>query len=204
MSVQSLPQDTSPQAGVPQSTSPKHAPSGVEASLLHLAAEASADCFIITDPSGIITYVNPAFTKTTGWLAEDAIGKNPSILKSGKTSQEDYEKMWQTISSGHTWSGRVLNRRRVSSGDALPILGETAKPSDKLYWASLSISPMVDDQGKVVAYVAVQRDITEDVLREERQLLENHQATARAAIASVLQDIKATKRAIEGINCLSA
>ncbi len=167
--------------------------SGVEASLLHLAAEASADCFVITDPSGIITYVNPAFTKTTGWTEAEAIGQNPSILKSGKTSKEDYEKMWRTISSGRTWSGRVLNRRRVSSGDPLPILGETSKRSNKLYWASLSISPMVDDQGDVVAYVAVQRDITDDVLREEQQRLEHDQATARAAIASVLQELKPLK-----------
>ncbi len=164
--------------------------SGVDASLLLLAAEASADCFIITDPSGIITYVNPAFTKTTGWTAKEAIGQNPSILKSGKTSPEDYREMWKTISSGQTWSGRVMNRRRVATGNPLPILGETAKRSNKLYWASLSISPMVDDNGEVVAYVAVQRDITEDVLREDRQTLEHHQATARAAIASTLQELK--------------
>ena len=162
----------------------------VEFELLHLAAEASADCFIITDPTGIITYVNPAFTKTTGWMAEEAIGQNPSILKSGKTTAEDYREMWQTISSGRTWSGRVLNRRRVASGNPLPILGETAKRSNKLYWASLSISPMVGDNGEVIAYVAVQRDITEDVLREDRQNIEHHQDTARAAIASTLQELK--------------
>ena len=178
---------------MPAQLLPNHATSSVDASLLHLAAEASADCFIITDPSGMITYVNPAFTKTTGWTAEEAIGKNPSILKSGKTSQAEYKEMWKTISSGRAWSGRVLNRRRISSGDLLPILGETAKHSNKLYWASLSISPMIDDQGEVVAYVAVQRDITADVLREEHQKLEHDQATARAAIAAVLQELKPLK-----------
>ena len=162
----------------------------VEFELLHLAAEASADCFIITNPSGRITYVNPAFTKTTGWKAEEAIGQNPSILKSGKTSPEDYKAMWQTISSGQTWSGRVLNRRRVASGNLLPILGEAAKRSNKLYWASLSISPMLNNLGEVIAYVAVQRDITDEVLREDHQKLEHDHATARAAIASTLQEPK--------------
>ena len=162
----------------------------VEFELLHLAAEASADCFIITDPSGVITYVNPAFTKTTGWKAEEAVGQNPSILKSGKTSDEDYKAMWQTISSGKTWSGRVLNRRRVATGNPLPILGEAAKRSNKLYWASLSISPMLNNLGEVIAYVAVQRDITDEVLREDHQKLEHDHATARAAIASTLQEPK--------------
>ena len=162
----------------------------VEFELLHLAAEASADCFIITDPSGVITYVNPAFTETTGWKAEEAVGQNPSILKSGKTSPEDYKAMWQTISSGKTWSGRVLNRRRVASGNLLPILGEAAKRSNKLYWASLSISPMLNNLGEVVAYVAVQRDITDEVLREDHQKLEHDHATARAAVASTLQELK--------------
>ena len=162
----------------------------VEFELLHLAAEASADCFIITDPSGVITYVNPAFTKTTGWKAEEAVGQNPSILKSGKTSPEDYKAMWQTISSGQAWSGRVLNRRRVASGNLLPILGEAAKRSNKLYWASLSISPMLNNLGEVIAYVAVQRDITDEVLREDHQKLEHDHATARAAIASTLQEPK--------------
>ncbi len=162
-------------------------------SLLHLAAEASADSLIVTDSSGTISYVNPAFTKVTGWLVEDAVGKNTRILKSGLTPKEVYKDMWRTISSGRTWTGRVLNRRHRASSDAPPIFGVSVKNTSKLYWASITISPMVDKRGEIVAYVSIQRDITEKVNREKRERLDRNQATARAAIASVLQEHKDLK-----------
>jgi len=162
-------------------------------SLLHLAAEASADSLVVTDSSGTISYVNPAFTKVTGWLVEDAIGQNTRILKSGLTPKEVYKDMWRTISAGRTWTGRVLNRRHAASADASPIFGVSGKNTNKLYWASITISPMVDQHGEIVAYVSIQRDITEKVNREKRERLERDQTTARAAIASVLQEHKDLK-----------
>ena len=81
---------------------------------------------VLTDIEGTIEYVNPAFVKLTGYSSEEAIGKNPSILKSGKQSEEYYKALWDTILSGKEWKGEFENKKK--NGDH--------------YWESATISPM--------------------------------------------------------------
>ncbi len=105
---------------------------------------------VITDPAGYIDYVNPKFEEVTGYTIAEAIGKTPRILSSGEKSHEDYEKLWGTIISGQTWNGDFHNRRKDGT----------------LFWVHATISPILDDQGALIHFVAVEEDITQ---RKEHQ-----------------------------------
>ena len=111
---------------------------------LSLATEASPASVVITDPEGNITYVNTKFTEVTGYNHEQAIGQNPRVLKSGQTSPEAYQHLWKTITSGKTWKGEFLNKKK----------------NGELYWENASISPLLDEQGKIINFIAVKEDIT--------------------------------------------
>ena len=142
---------------------------------LELAVEASADAIYVTDPDGLIQYVNPAFTAICGWTAEAAIGQKPSILRSDETPRHVHRDLWRTITSGRTWRGRLLNRRRCD-GDA-----------SEHYWAQTTVAPISGDDEKLLGYVAVQRDVTAEVIAERRKEREAELAGLHAGIAEALQ-----------------
>ncbi len=112
---------------------------------LSRAVESSPTSIVITDTLGDIEYVNPKFTQVTGYSAEEVLGKNPRILKSGNTPPEVHRELWATIVSGHEWHGELCNRKK--NGD--------------LYWEFASISPVADANGTVTHYIALKEDITE-------------------------------------------
>lgn len=109
----------------------------------------TADGIVITDPTGTIEFVNPGFEKTTGYSWEEAIGRNPRILQSGRHDREFYEHMWGQITRGRHFRGTILNRRK----------------DGELFWSEQTISPVRDAAGNIVQYVSVLKDITE--LREK-------------------------------------
>ncbi len=123
-----------------------------ERARLSTAIEQTADAVVITNSSGSILYTNPAFTKLTGFTAEEAYGANPRILKSEEQSPSFYRDMWSTIHRGETWKGRLVNRRK--DGD--------------LYWEVGTISPVRDPSGVITHFVCVKRDITREVKLEEK------------------------------------
>ncbi|MFN3681738.1 MAG: ATP-binding protein, partial [Nitrospira sp.] len=141
------------------------------ADTLARAIEQTQDAVLITDRQGTITYVNPAFTKLTGYTVQEAIGRTPgSLLKSGKQDQTFYEMVWETILAGNTWQGILTNRKK--SGD--------------LYIANESISPLYDPDSKIiVSFVAVQQDITEQQKAQQRL----HQAEKLEAIGQLAGSI---------------
>ena len=108
------------------------------------AVEQSGSTIVITDLDGNLEFVNPAFTKITGYTPQEAIGKNPRILKSGKMSPEVYREMWNAISKGEVWQGEMLNRKK----------------NGELYWEFANISQVKDKNGRVTHYVDVKEDIT--------------------------------------------
>ncbi|RIX49146.1 MAG: PAS domain S-box protein [Rhodocyclales bacterium GT-UBC] len=118
---------------------------------LSRAIEQSPASIEITDVQGGIKYVNPKFELVTGYSAAEVLGKKPSILSSGEKTQAEYEALWRTIQSGQTWQGEFHNRRKDGS----------------LFWERASISPITDDSGRVLQYLAVKEDITERKLAEE-------------------------------------
>ena len=124
--------------------------------LLLQAVEQANDVVVVTDKDGTIQYVNPAFEKASGYAKDAAAGQNMRILKSGKQDEAFYRELWETISSGDIWRGRVVNKRRDGS----------------LYTEEATISPVFDDAGAIVSYFAVKRDITEALrLEDEKRML---------------------------------
>ncbi len=118
---------------------------------LSRAVEQSASTIVITDSDGSIEFVNPAFSRITGYSYEEAIGQNPRVLKSDKHSAEFYKEMWATLSLGEVWQGEIINKKK----------------NDELYWESATISPIKDPVGKITHYVAIKDDITDRKRAEE-------------------------------------
>jgi PAS domain S-box-containing protein len=119
---------------------------------LSLAVEQAAEAIVITDIQGTIVYVNPAFETVTGYSRQDAIGKNPRVLKSGRQDAEFYANLWTTLLGGEAWSGRFINRRKDGTH----------------FEAEAVISPVRDAAGRVTNYVCVQRDVTRERQLEEQ------------------------------------
>jgi len=119
---------------------------------LSQAIEQAGESVIITDKQGTIEYVNPSFTKITGYRAEEVLGKNPRILKSGNQTAEYYECLWSTISKGETWQSAVTDRRKDGSQ----------------YPALMTISPITEDNGAITHYVGIQQDMTSHELLDEK------------------------------------
>ena len=112
---------------------------------LSRAVEQSANAVVITDRDGIIEYVNPWFTRITGYTAAEVLGKTPRVLKSGETHPETYKRLWDTVLSGKEWTGELHN----------------TKKNGELYWCLEVISPLKDEAGNITHFVAVTEDISE-------------------------------------------
>lgn len=119
---------------------------------LSKAVEQSPVSIVITDVSGNIEYVNPKFKDLTGYEFDEVIGKNPSILKSGHYTADDYKKLWDTILSGQEWAGEFLNRNKAG----------------ELFWESAKICPIKDSNGVTTHFLAVKEDITERKAGQKR------------------------------------
>jgi len=112
------------------------------------AIEQTGEMIVITDSEGTIRYVNPAFEQVTGYTRKEAIGQNPRILKSGKQGPDFYRNLWEAISGGNTFKGRMVNKRKDGT----------------FFTEEATISPVRDPSGRIVNYVAVKHDITEHLL----------------------------------------
>ena len=108
------------------------------------ALKSAANGIVITDSKGNILWVNPAFTALTGYLEQEAIGKNPRILKSGKHDQTFYEHLWKTILAGQTWCGEFTNHRK----DGTVFFGEE------------TITPVRSTGGKITHFIGIMNDVT--------------------------------------------
>jgi PAS domain S-box-containing protein len=116
-----------------------------------LGIDRSDNAVFITDLEGVIQYANPAFEKVYGFSPEQAIGKTPRIIKSGLLPDEQYKQFWETLLSGGTVSGEITNKTK--DGTLIPIAGTN--------------SPILDESGKAIGFLAVHQDITERKLSEE-------------------------------------
>lgn len=115
------------------------------------AFEQSSNSIIITDTEGIIEYVNPRFYEVTGFAPHEVIGQNPRIIKY-ENSVIDYNNLWQTILSGNTWRGEFLNKTRM---------GEK-------FWELATITPVKNNEGNIINFLAIKEDITLRKLSEEK------------------------------------
>jgi len=133
---------------------------------LLVAVEQAGETIVVTDPTGKIEYVNPSFESTTGYSVEEAIGQNPRIVKSGRHDRAFYREMWETIAEGRVWRGRLTNRRRDGT----------------LYEETATISPVKDEKGAIINYIAVKRDVTSEVSLQ-KQLLQAQKMEALGTLA---------------------
>jgi diguanylate cyclase (GGDEF)-like protein/PAS domain S-box-containing protein len=127
---------------------------------LSTAVEQSPVSIVITDAEGNIQYVNPMFAQATGYTRAEAIGQNPRILSSGEKSGDEYREMWATLTAGKIWQGEFHNRRKDGT----------------LFWEQAAISPIFDDRGAIMHFVAIKEDVTErkrvsDALRDSESTL---------------------------------
>ncbi len=119
------------------------------------AVEQAADGIVVTNTEGNIQYVNPAFTNMTGYSSEEAIGKNPRVLKSGHHPQAFYEALWKTIKSGQIWHGDMINQRKDGS----------------LYHEEMRIAPVRSSTGEIINFIAIKHDVSDRRAAEEAKSL---------------------------------
>ncbi len=112
---------------------------------LSTAVEQGPSMVVITDTDGILEYVNPKFTKTTGYSSAEAIGQESNILKSGEQDSGFYKEMWETVDSGEVWRGQFHNKKK----------------NGELFWEAASISTILNESGDVVNFIKIGEDITQ-------------------------------------------
>ncbi|MCX6120743.1 MAG: PAS domain S-box protein [Ignavibacteriales bacterium] len=139
-----------------------------ELSKLSVAVEQSPASIVITDTTGAIEYVNPKFVEITGYSLAEAIGKNPRILKSGEKPAEEYNQLWDMITSGSVWRGEFHNKKK----------------NGELYWESAIISPIIDVHRVITHFLAVKEDIT------ERKQAEAEREKLIRELKAALNDVK--------------
>ncbi len=119
------------------------------------ALNAAANAILITDPAGKILWTNPAFTVLTGYRQAEACGQTPRLLKSGRQDPGFYEHLWGTILAGQVWRGEITNRHQQGH----------------LYAEETTITPLRDEQGRIIHFIAVMQDITARKQTEANQQL---------------------------------
>lgn len=130
--------------------------------LVTAALHAAANTVLITDKDGHILWVNPAFTQTTGYTVEEALGRTPRILQSGHQTPEFYQNLWETILGGNVWHGQIINKRK----------------NGQEYVDATTITPLKNENGQITHFIAIKQDVTRQV--QVRDTLEQHAARLSA------------------------
>jgi len=155
--------------------------------LLATAVDQAAESVIITDTFGNIQYVNPAFEDISGYSYTEVLGKNPRLLQSGDVPDYQYKLMWREISQGNVWRGAFTNKKKNGA----------------LYTEEATITPVKDNNGQIINYVAVKRDITQHLILEN-QIRQSQKMQAIGALAGgVAHDFNNILTAILGYAELS-
>lgn len=155
--------------------------------LLASAVEQAGEQVVVTDAHLKIQYVNPAFERVTGYTREEVMGLNPRLLKSGQHDEAFYKDMWDTLAKGEPWTGHIINKKKDGS----------------FFEEDASISPIKDELGNIVNYVAVKRDVTEEV-KIERQFRQSQKMEAIGTLAGgIAHDFNNILTAITGYTDLA-
>ena len=153
---------------------------------------------LITDPSGAILWVNPAFTTLTGYTPEEVIGANPRILKSGRQDSVFYGGLWQTLLAGRTWQGEFTNRRK----DGSLYIGEQTITPVRLQGAQIThfvgVMQDITERKRAEAQIRTLNDQLEERVRQRTAELEGANRELEAFAYSISHDLRAPLRHING------
>ncbi len=149
---------------------------------LMAAVEQLGEVVVITDLNAKIEYVNPAFETVTGYTSEEAIGQNISILESGEHDGAFYNAMWETLRRGEAWSGQFINKKK----------------DGEFYTEDATISPVFDATGQTVNYVAVKRDVTQELNLEEQFRQAQKMQSIGQLVAGIAHDFNNLMQVING------
>ncbi|MBI3762768.1 MAG: diguanylate cyclase [Chloroflexi bacterium] len=133
------------------------------------ALVSAANAIVMTDREGCILWVNPAFSRLTGYTAEEAVGQTPRILKSGTHDQPFYQNLWETVLAGEIWRGETVNRRKDGS----------------LYTEEQIITPVRDTRGEIAHFIAIKQDITERKRAQQALSQQLEELTVLHAVAVI-------------------
>ncbi|MFA6234589.1 MAG: PAS domain S-box protein [Bacteroidota bacterium] len=159
--------------------------------LLGHSVEQSPVSIVITNLEGEIIYINPEFTKVTGYLRDEVLGQNSRILNSGEQSGVFYTDMWNTILSGQNWIGEFHNRKKDGT----------------LYWESAVISPVMDDNNRITHFIGIKTDITAQKqlladLVAEKERAEESDRLKSTFLANMSHEVRTPMNAIIGFSDL--
>lgn len=139
--------------------------------LLSKAIDQASESIIVTDPEAQILYANPSALRTSGYLLEEVLGKNPRIFRSELHDQTFFQIMWAHLLGGDSWHGTLVNRRKVG----------------EVYEEDTTISPIHDAEGQLMAYVAVKRDLT---IERRLETSRTREQKDRLDILDIMQEVR--------------
>lgn len=106
--------------------------------------EQSPNMILITDLNYVIEYVNPSFSRVSGYSQEDIVGRQYKFLKLAMADEPEYEELWTALREGHVWHGENIDKRK----------------NGELYWQDVSINPILDEDGQTIHFVSIMQDIS--------------------------------------------
>jgi PAS domain S-box-containing protein len=159
--------------------------------ILSKAIRNSPVCVIITDPEGMIEFVNPAFVNSTGYSFAEVMGENTRIINSGRHEKQFFKDMWSVIKQGQDWQGEILNRKKDGS----------------LFWELVNISSVKNNEGEITHFVAIKDNISkrkhmEEALLRAKEKAEESDRLKSAFLANMSHEIRTPMNAIVGLSSL--